>query len=64
MTSPISVALAQDRLLKLARDRTLERPDGGLVPVDVRVIAATTRDLKQEVAADGVGEISGSIWGP
>jgi Nif-specific regulatory protein len=45
-------ALAQERLLKLARDRTLERPDGGLVPVDVRVIVATTRDLKQEVAAD------------
>ena len=39
--------LAQQRLLRLARDRTWDRPDGVPVAVDVRVIVAT-RDLREE----------------
>ena len=41
--------IAQQRLLRLARDRSWDRPDGVPVTVDVRVIAATTRDLSQEM---------------
>jgi Nif-specific regulatory protein len=43
--------LAQDRLLRLARERIWERPDGARLAVDVRVVAATTRDLRQEVGS-------------
>jgi Nif-specific regulatory protein len=43
--------LAQLRLLRLARERLRERPDGARLPVDVRVVVATTRDLVHEVAA-------------
>ena len=43
--------LAQQRLLRLARDRTWDRPDGAAVTADVRVIVATTRDLSQETAS-------------
>jgi Nif-specific regulatory protein len=42
--------LGQQRVMDLARDRAWERPDGVRVPLDVRVVAATTRDLKHEVA--------------
>lgn len=42
--------LGQRRLLELARDNGWERPDGVRVPMDVRIVAATTRDLEQEAA--------------
>jgi Nif-specific regulatory protein len=51
--------LAQDRILQLVRERSWERPDGGAVPVDVRIVAATTRDLKQEAAA---GRCRQELW--
>jgi Nif-specific regulatory protein len=44
-------SLGQHRLVRLARDRTWERPDGVRLPVDVRVIAATTCDLAQAVVS-------------
>jgi Nif-specific regulatory protein len=42
---------AQQRLLELSRDRTWERPDNVREPVDVRVMAATSRDLEQEAVS-------------
>ena len=43
--------LAQSRVLRLARDRIWERPDGVRLAVDVRIIVATTRDLEPEAAS-------------
>ena len=43
--------LAQYTVMNLAGERIWQRVDGVRVSVDVRVIAATTRDLKQEAAA-------------
>jgi Nif-specific regulatory protein len=42
---------AQHRLLRLARERIWERPDGARLAVDVRVVAATTRDLHLEAGS-------------
>ena len=43
--------LGQHWLLRLARERIWERPDGVRLPVDVRVVVATTRDLQQQVVS-------------
>jgi Nif-specific regulatory protein len=51
--------LAQERVLKLARDREWRRPDDARVKVDVRVVASTTRDFKQEVAS---GRCRKDLW--
>src|SRR5262249_14785984 len=40
----------QKRILELMRDRVCERPDGVRVSVNVRIVAATTRDLAQRVS--------------
>jgi Nif-specific regulatory protein len=45
--------IAQHRLLRLARERIWERPDGVCLAVDVRIVAATTHDLDQEVVSAG-----------
>jgi Nif-specific regulatory protein len=50
---------AQERVLRLARDRDWERREGAPVRVDVRVIASSTRDLKQEVAS---GRCLKDLW--
>jgi Nif-specific regulatory protein len=42
--------LGQKRIVDLARDKVCERRDGVRMAVDVRVVAATTRDLAQLVA--------------
>jgi Nif-specific regulatory protein len=51
--------LAQQRLLRLARERTWERPGGVPVSVDVRVVTATTRDLEHEVVS---GRYRRDLW--
>jgi Nif-specific regulatory protein len=51
--------LAQHTLVRLAQERMWERPDGVRVPADVRVVAATTRDLKQEAAS---GRCRRDLW--
>jgi len=43
--------VAQNRLMRLVCEYAWERVDGVRVPVDVRVVAATTRDLTHEVAS-------------
>jgi len=43
--------LAQQALVTLVQQRTWDRPDGARVVADVRVIAATTRNLEQEAAS-------------
>src|SRR5262245_57838843 len=43
--------LAQQALVTLVQQRTWARPDGARVVADVRVIAATTRNLEQEAAS-------------
>lgn len=43
--------IAQGRVLRLARGSEWERSDGGCVQVNVRVIASSNRDLKQEAAS-------------
>jgi Nif-specific regulatory protein len=43
--------VAQQVLTKLAKERTWERPEGAPVTANVRVLAATTRDLTQEAAS-------------
>ena len=50
--------IAQERLLRLARDRET-RPGVASAPADVRVIVASNRDLKQEVAA---GRCRRDLW--
>jgi Nif-specific regulatory protein len=45
--------LAQKRIVDLARDRVCERPDGVRVAVNVRVVAATTRDLARHAPEGG-----------
>lgn len=50
---------AQGRVLRLARDRDWAREEGAAVRVDVRVIASSTRDLKQEVAS---GRCLKDLW--
>jgi formate hydrogenlyase transcriptional activator len=42
---------AQAMLLRALQERVIERVGGGAVPVDVRVVAATNRDLLAEVKA-------------
>jgi Nif-specific regulatory protein len=42
--------LAQHTLIRLVKEGTWDRPDGVQVPADVRVIAVTTHDLRQEAA--------------
>ena len=44
-------SLVQDRLLRLARERIWERPDGARLAVDVRIVVAMTRSLESEVTA-------------
>jgi Nif-specific regulatory protein len=51
--------LAQHRLIALARDRIWQRPDGVRVFVDVRIVAATTRDLRAEMAS---GRCRRELW--
>ena len=42
---------AQERLLRILQERKLQRVGGTqLIPIDVRVIAASSRDLEQEVS--------------
>jgi Nif-specific regulatory protein len=43
--------LAQLRLLRLGRERLWDRPGGVRLPADVRVVVATTRDLRHEVVS-------------
>ena len=51
---------AQERVLRLARDHDCERRrEGAPVRVDVRVIASSTRDLKQEVVS---GRCLKDLW--
>ena len=50
---------AQGRVLRLARDHDWERRDGTSAQADVRVIASSTRDLKQEVAS---GRCLRDLW--
>jgi transcriptional regulator with GAF, ATPase, and Fis domain len=42
---------AQAMLLRVLQERVIERVGGGAVPVDVRIVAATNRDLYAEVKA-------------
>jgi formate hydrogenlyase transcriptional activator len=42
---------AQAMLLRVLQERVIERVGGGAVPVDVRIVAATNRDLLAEVKA-------------
>jgi formate hydrogenlyase transcriptional activator len=42
---------AQALLLRALQERVIERVGGGAVPVDVRIVAATNRDLHAEVKA-------------
>jgi transcriptional regulator with GAF, ATPase, and Fis domain len=42
---------AQALLLRVLQERVIERVGGGVVPVDVRIVAATNRDLLAEVKA-------------
>ncbi len=47
----------QSKLLRVLQEKELERIGGRrVIPVDVRVIAATNRDLEKEVAAGGFRE--------
>jgi Nif-specific regulatory protein len=43
--------LAQNRVLRLARERVGERSDGARLAVDVRIVAGATRDLAPEVTS-------------
>jgi len=47
--------LTQAAVVVLARERVWLRPDGVRVPVDVRVIAATSHDIEERVAAGALG---------
>ena len=47
----------QSRLLRVLQERVVQRVGGGAPkPVDIRVIAATNRDLKKEIASGGFRE--------
>jgi Nif-specific regulatory protein len=48
---------ARGRLRALAQARGCQRPDGTCVPVNIRIIASSTRDL-----ADGVADDRGDLW--
>ncbi|OSM07049.1 putative two component, sigma54 specific, Fis family transcriptional regulator [Magnetofaba australis IT-1] len=41
----------QARIMRLLQEQRIERVGGGVIQVDVRVIAATNRDLRQEIEA-------------
>jgi formate hydrogenlyase transcriptional activator len=43
---------SQAMLLRVLQERVIERVGGGAIPVDVRVVAATNRDLLAEVKAN------------
>jgi Nif-specific regulatory protein len=51
--------LAQHTLITLAAERMWQRSDGVRVPADVRVVTATTRDLKHEAAT---GRCQRDLW--
>jgi Nif-specific regulatory protein len=47
---------AQERLIRVLRERELERPGGGKSRLNVRLLAATSRDLEAALAAEAFRE--------